>query len=491
MSITLSRFTNGDTNYVAKLNSDSVTLEGAVVSLETQLQAAAGASVSVGSALQALLGEQAAVVGDASYVPTPSGTDLHVAPGFFWRPSSATLSSTAGTTVLPFAGLAAATYYVQVDSIGSVTRSSTSTEAAYSVVWTGSAFGAITRTANVTWGAADWLASQTSTALGASYTSLVARLEAGEAAAAGKAPLASPTFTGVPAAPTAAGGTNTTQIATTAFVKTAVDNLVNAAPGALDTLKELADAIGDDANYAATVTTALALKAPLASPALTGTPTAPTAADGTNTTQVATTAFVTAAVAGAGSGTVTSVGVTAPAAGITSSGGPITSSGNITLALADDLAAVEGLSATGIVRRTASNTWSAGTAVNLTSEVTGVLPVANYATGTPSGAKFVRDDGVLAVPPGTGTGDALTTNPLSQFAATTSAQLASVISDETGSGALVFAVSPALTGTPTAPTASGGTNTTQLATTAFVTSAVAAGGATALDLVSYSFAGGL
>ena len=71
------------------------------------------------------------------------------------------------------------------------------------------------------------------------------------------APLASPTFTGVPAAPTAAVDTNTTQLATTAFV------------------------IGP-------------AYAKLASPALTGTPTAPTAAYGTATTQLATTAFADA-----------------------------------------------------------------------------------------------------------------------------------------------------------------------------------------------------
>ncbi len=79
----------------------------------------------------------------------------------------------------------------------------------------------------------------------------------------GKAPLASPTFTGTPAAPTATGGTNTTQIATTAFVTSAVTGT-----------------------------------APLASPTFTGTPAAPTATGGTNTTQIATTAFVTSAVAG-------------------------------------------------------------------------------------------------------------------------------------------------------------------------------------------------
>jgi hypothetical protein len=67
-----------------------------------------------------------------------------------------------------------------------------------------------------------------------------------------------------------------------------------------------------------------------------------------------------------------------------------------------------------------------------------------------------------------GTGNALTANPLSQFAATTSAQLASVISDETGSGSAVFGTSPTLTGTPTAPTPAQFDNSTKLATSAFV-----------------------
>lgn len=86
-----------------------------------------------------------------------------------------------------------------------------------------------------------------------------------------KAPLNSPTFTGIPAAPTAAGGTNTTQIATTAFVRAEVAAIVDTAPGTLDTLNELAAALGDDPNFATTVTNALALKAPLASPTFTGT----------------------------------------------------------------------------------------------------------------------------------------------------------------------------------------------------------------------------
>ena len=70
-----------------------------------------------------------------------------------------------------------------------------------------------------------------------------------------KAPLASPTLTGTPKAPTASAGTNTTQIATTAFVQTAVSNLVDSAPETLNTLNELSSALGDDPNFATTVAT--------------------------------------------------------------------------------------------------------------------------------------------------------------------------------------------------------------------------------------------
>ena len=107
-----------------------------------------------------------------------------------------------------------------------------------------------------------------------------------------KSPLASPSFTGVPVAPTAAPGTNTPQLATTAYVtastaaeagvRLAADNLEIAARISNDNL-EIAARMAEDA-----------LKAPLASPALTGTPTAPTASAGASTTQIATTAFVTA-----------------------------------------------------------------------------------------------------------------------------------------------------------------------------------------------------
>jgi hypothetical protein len=59
---------------------------------------------------------------------------------------------------------------------------------------------------------------------------------------------------------------------------------------------------------------------------------------------------------------------------------------------------------------------------------------------------------------------------------TTSAQLAAALTDETGTGSVVFSVSPALTGTPTAPTATLGNNTTQLATTEFVQNSLSGSG---------------
>jgi len=80
-----------------------------------------------------------------------------------------------------------------------------------------------------------------------------------------KANLTSPSFTGTPQAPTAVAGTSNTMIATTAFVATAVTNLIDSAPAVLDTLNELAAALGNDNNFSATVITQLSNKANTAS----------------------------------------------------------------------------------------------------------------------------------------------------------------------------------------------------------------------------------
>jgi hypothetical protein len=93
-----------------------------------------------------------------------------------------------------------------------------------------------------------------------SHNHIISNVDGLQTALNAKAPLASPALTGTPTAPTATAGTNTTQVATTAFVSTAVSNLVDSAPATLDTLNELAAALGDDPNFATTVTNSIGTK---------------------------------------------------------------------------------------------------------------------------------------------------------------------------------------------------------------------------------------
>lgn len=241
-----------------------------------------------------------------------------------------------------------------------------------------------------------------------------------------KANLDSPSLTGTPLAPTAGQGTNSTQIATTAFVQAAIAQLIASAPGALDTLKELADALGNDPNFATSMTNSLALKAPLASPNFTGIPLAPTAAAGTSTTQLATTAFVQAAVNGlasvsiAGNGTATLTAAQYGAAIIVLTGA-LTGNKTVVLPTAAGIWQID------------NNTTGAFTVTVKTANGTGVVV-------TQGANSCVFCDG---------------TNILLQQ---------------------TDFISPVLTGIPLAPTAAAGTNTTQIATTAFVKAAVDAFG---------------
>lgn len=84
------------------------------------------------------------------------------------------------------------------------------------------------------------------------------------------APLGSPSLTGNPTTPTQTAGNSTTRIASTEFVSTAISNLVDSSPSTLNTLNELASALGDDANFSTTVTNSIATKLPLAGGTMTG-----------------------------------------------------------------------------------------------------------------------------------------------------------------------------------------------------------------------------
>ena len=245
------------------------------------------------------------------------------------------------------------------------------------------------------------------------------------------APLASPALTGTPTAPTAAAGTNTTQIASTAFVRAAIDALIAASPGALDTLNELAAALGNDPNFATTITNLLALKAPLASPALTGAPTAPTVAGTADSTaKIATTAFVQAVAA---------------------------------------------------LKAAVVHTHAQSDVTNLVTDLAAKAPLASPAlTGTPTAPSAAVDTNttqvattafVVGQASAAGDGTPAMDGTAARGSSLHFARADHVHPTDTSRAPLA---SPALTGTPTAPTAAPGTNTTQLATAAFVQAAIAA-----------------
>lgn len=91
----------------------------------------------------------------------------------------------------------------------------------------------------------------------------------------GAAPKESPVFTGAPKVPTVAQTSNDTTAASTAYVRTALATLIASSPAALDTLNELAAALGNDPNFATTITTSIGLRLLKADPAFTGTLTGP------------------------------------------------------------------------------------------------------------------------------------------------------------------------------------------------------------------------
>ena len=154
------------------------------------------------------------------------------------------------------------------------------------------------------------------------------------------APLNAPALTGTPTAPTAAIDTNTTQLATTAFVLGQASASGDGTPAMDGTASR-----GTSTHFARAdhVHPADTSRAPLASPTFTGTPAAPTATAGTNTTQLATTAFVAAAVAALST---------------------------VYQAIATILTAIASLGTTGLITRTGAGTVATRTITGTTGKVT-------------------------------------------------------------------------------------------------------------------------
>lgn len=199
-----------------------------------------------------------------------------------------------------------------------------------------------------------------------------------------------------------------------------------------------------------TTDTGLPLSVLHTSPAFTGIPTVPTAAVNTSTTQVASTAYVvnqgyltvttaasTYAIKGANTFTATQTILdAAPALNLNDSSG----AGSSRVTWLNN-----GTNIWSLVNDTTSgkitlNRYVSGTLTDTPLAVANATGITTFTQRPIFGANTPWDSGNLVSP-------AVTTNPLSQFAATTSAQLAGIVSDETGTGALVFAGSPTFTGT--------------------------------------------
>lgn len=213
-------------------------------------------TVAAGAWVRALDANESAECVPGHLVIVESGT-AHG--GAIWQLSNTTLP-TLGTTALVYVrvfgktGVAAGTYRsVTIDVQGRVTAGSNPTTlAGYGItdVYTK------TQVDSLLAGKAD----NATTLAGYGITDAYTQSQVNTLLAA-KAPLASPAFTGSPTVPTAAAGTNNLQAANTAFVQAAIAALVASSPAALDTLKELADAIGNDPNFATTMLNLLAGKA--------------------------------------------------------------------------------------------------------------------------------------------------------------------------------------------------------------------------------------
>lgn len=186
MPITLQEFAVGDTNYINKHNANVTALRALLGSMESTLATVSGASsgaansANIGSATYGSSGM--AFVGSDSFTDSTSGTDLTLTGGFCWDGTLGLMHHTSGSTVIPFAGLAAATYYIRFNGADVPYADTITTSAIYSVVWNGATFGTITQLATLTPTAPDIADLASSTYSGITYPTPADRLLATEKA---------------------------------------------------------------------------------------------------------------------------------------------------------------------------------------------------------------------------------------------------------------------------------------------------------------------
>ena len=101
MSITLSRFANGDTTYIAKMNADASTLETVINGILTALGTS---GVSEGPFLNAIFGNSTAFIGSTSYTQSVASTTMTISSGYAWRPDLGSVLYKGSSTALKFSG---------------------------------------------------------------------------------------------------------------------------------------------------------------------------------------------------------------------------------------------------------------------------------------------------------------------------------------------------------------------------------------------------
>lgn len=178
-------------------------------------------------------------------------------------------------------------------------------------------------------------------------------------------------------------------------ITTAVAAVVDSAPAALDTLNELAAALSDSPDTVTNLTTLVGTKAPLANPALTGVPTAPTAAADTNTTQIATTAFAKAeadAAQTAAASDATTKADAAQAAAISAAASDATTKANAAQAAA--IAHADALTTSDVAEGSAQYFTDARAKSSAAALLTGATLSNITITGTGAGLTITAENGV-------------------------------------------------------------------------------------------------
>lgn len=199
-----------DTGYIGKHNSNYAILKAAIENLQLSLGNTSQANLTAPLGFEAAFGNVTSLIGEASYVGTlPNATTLSLSSGYAWDMTlKAVLASSTAQTLIFSGADTATTYYIHLNSIGSPYKDTSAAGAIYSVVWSGTALSAITLLAPKVWAYAEWLAAKVSTALGATYGGLDARLEAGETIAVAASAAATPNT--VLSTKVVAGGVNVT-----------------------------------------------------------------------------------------------------------------------------------------------------------------------------------------------------------------------------------------------------------------------------------------